>query len=88
MRRIRLVADCTDVAPALGALDSICRLKLDARRAGCTLELRNVRPSLLELFDLAGLAELLVGEGERQAEQREDPRRVEEERDLGDPPVL
>ena len=85
MRRNRLVADCGGVAqPTLGTIEGLCRLKLEARRSGCDLELRNAAPSLLELLDLVGLAALLLAEGERQTEQREEPRGVKEEGELGD----
>ena len=68
MRRIRVVVDCGDVAqPTIETVGEICRFKLDADRAGCDLELKDVRPSLIELLNLAGLAALLL-EGEGQAE--------------------
>lgn len=88
MRRIRFVLDCGDIVePTVETLGEICRFKLDAGRAGCDLELRDVRPSLIELLNLAGLAALLL-EGEGQAEQREQPGGVEEEGELLDPPAL
>ncbi len=80
--------DCDGVtSPSLATVDALARLRLDARRAGCAIELENCAPSLLELLDLAGLAGLFV-EGERQPEEREEPRGVEEEGELGDPPSL
>jgi hypothetical protein len=85
MRRIRLVVDCGCISdPTIATVDEIARAKLDAGRAGCGLELRDVCPNLLELLDLAGLAALLLGERERQTEEREEPCGVEEEGELGD----
>jgi hypothetical protein len=88
MRRIRLVVECEGVEhPTMETLGEICRLKLDARRAGCELELKDAGPNLVELLNLAGLAALLLGEGERQAEEREEAGGVQEEGELDDPPV-
>jgi hypothetical protein len=88
MRRIRLVVDCGCISdPTIATLDEIARAKLEAKRAGCTLELKDPGPNLLELLDLAGLAALLLAEGEGQAEQRKELCGVEEEGELGDPPI-
>jgi hypothetical protein len=52
--------------------------------------LRNAAPQLVELVTLAGLADVLPCEAGsrvqlgREAEEREEPGRVEEERDAGD----
>jgi hypothetical protein len=81
--------DCGPLgAPTAATIDQIARLKLAARRCGCELELSNARPSLLELLDFCGLAELLAVEVERQAEQRKEPGGVQEEGELADPSVL
>ena len=74
--------------PTAATIDQIARLKLAARRCGCELELSNARPSLLELLDFCGLAELLAVEMKGQAEQREEPGGVQEEGELADPSVL
>ncbi len=75
-------------APTAATIDQIARLHLAALRCGCELELRNADPSLLELIGFVGLGEVLRVKSRRQAEEREQPRRVEEERELGDPAVL
>jgi len=75
-------------APTAATIDQIARLKLAARRCGCELELSNARPTLVELLDFCGLAELLSVEMKRQAEQREEPGGVQEEGELADPSVL
>ena len=81
--------DCGPLdAPTAATIDQIARLKLAARRCGCELELSNARPSLVELLDFCGLAELLAVEMGRQAEQREEPGGVQEEGELADPSVL
>ena len=78
--------DCGPLdAPTAATIDQIARLKLAARRCGCELELSNARPSLVELLDFCGLAELLAVEVERQAEERKDLRGVEEKSELDDP---
>ena len=74
-------------APTAGTIDQIARLHLAALRSGCELELRNAGPSLLELIGFVGLGEVLRVKSRRQAEEREQPRRVEEEGELADPPV-
>ena len=80
--------DCGDVTePSLATVGALARMQLNAKRSGCTIEIENAGPALLELLDLAGLAALLL-KGQGKAEQREQARRVEEERELGDPPVL
>lgn len=88
MRSVKITVDCGAVRePTASTIDQIARLQLAARRCGCDLELKDVHPHLLGLIDLAGLAAVLRVEAERQAEQREDPCRVEEEGELGDPSV-
>jgi hypothetical protein len=93
MRRSRVVPrhlslDCAPIGhPTIRTIDQIARLQLTCRRHGCELELKNARPCLLELLDLAGLNEVLRVETGRQAEEREQPCRVEEEGELGDPAV-
>jgi hypothetical protein len=56
-------------------------------RQGCDLHLRNADDALLDLIAFAGLAEVLGVEVERQSEEGEQPRGVEEEDQLGDPPL-
>lgn len=80
--------DCGPVkAPTATTIDQIARLQLAARRCGCELELANANPYLLELIGFVGLSEVLRVESRWQAEKREQPGRVEEEGELGDPPA-
>jgi anti-anti-sigma regulatory factor len=67
------------------AIDRIARLHLAARRLGLDLRLVNASPALFELADFCGLTAVLRVEVERQPEEREQPRRVEEEGDVTDP---
>ena len=69
-------------------VDVLARLQLAARRVGIELRLRRVSCDLAELIALCGLTDALRVEPQRQAEAGEDRRGVEEERELGDPPVL
>jgi hypothetical protein len=75
----------------LTTVDDLARLELIARRLGIILELRGAPRELRELLDLAGLRDVvrcsdpLPVEVRGQAEQREEPRRVEEEADPGNP---
>lgn len=87
-----LVCDASRLSSAdLATLERLARLALMARRAGCAMRLANAAPELGDLVRLAGLAAVLgcpdasgVDPG-REPEEREEPRRVEEERDPGDP---
>ena len=77
--------------PDVATVDALARLRVAARRLGCTLVLRNAGRELCELIDLVGLADILAIESElglepeRQTEQREEALGVEEERDAADP---
>ena len=73
--------------PTAATVDQIARVQLAMRRCGCELELRNAGPSLLELIGFVGLGEVLRVESRREAEEREQPGRVEEEGELADPSV-
>jgi ABC-type transporter Mla MlaB component len=68
-------------------VDALARLQFAARRRGCRLLLRNAPLELDELVELMGLAEVLVVEPRREAEQREQRLGVEEERELDEPPA-
>ena len=64
--------------PDEGALDTLARLQLVARRWGATIRLLNASPALVDLITCAGLAEVLVvgGSGvevDRKVEEREEP---------------
>jgi anti-anti-sigma regulatory factor len=84
----KVILDCAHVDAAdLGAVDCIARRMLDARRDGCECCLRHASNELLELIAFAGLDGVLRVEVQRQPEQREQLRRVEEEGELPDPPT-
>jgi hypothetical protein len=71
-------------------IEGLARLQLTARRLGREIRLRNASDELHGLLALVGLCGVvgvcpdLRVEGEGQAEQREHPRRVEEEGDPAD----
>jgi anti-anti-sigma regulatory factor len=86
MSVIRLVFDCSGLtSPTVSIVGELARLQRRAQRAGCRLEFDAARPSLVELLDLCGLVRVLRVEMKRQAEERKDPRGVEEEGELPDP---
>ena len=80
-----VVCDVCSVTPDAAAIDALARLQLNARRLGLELRLRHASSALRELIAFAGLDEVLRVEAEGQAEEREERRRVEEERELDDP---
>jgi hypothetical protein len=85
MKSVKFTLDCGWITePTISTIDQVARLQLEARRCGCKFELRNANPYLLGLISLAGLGGVLLVEAERQAEQREDPCRIEEESQLED----
>ena len=79
------------VDPDLGTVDALARLQLTARRVGCQIQVRHACCHLQELLALVGLDEVVpcpagsALEPGGQAEQREQPRGVQEEGDPGDP---
>jgi hypothetical protein len=75
--------------PDLRTVAVLARAQLDARRRGTRLRFRNASPALRELIVFAGLEEVLplAGRLGGQAEEREEPVGVEEERELGDAAV-
>jgi ABC-type transporter Mla MlaB component len=86
-----ILCDLARLAEAdMATVDALARLALRARRMGCAVGLRDPSTELLELVGLAGLGEILPcatgsgGEMIGQAEEREEPLGVEEERDAGD----
>ena len=68
-------------------IDLLARLELAARRHGRTLQFLHASPALQELVAFAGLDGVLAVEARGEAEEREDPLGVEEERQLDDPAV-
>jgi hypothetical protein len=88
MRRASVDCDCRAIThPHAGTIDRLARLQLAVQRDGGDLKLVGAQPCLLELLDFCGLAEVLRVEAGRQAEEREEPGRVQEEGDLPDPAV-
>lgn len=88
MGRPAIVVDCACFGSADAAqVDRLARLLLRARREGQELRLVNASPGLLDLIAFCGLADLLLAEPQRQAEEREQASRVEEEGKLDDPPA-
>jgi hypothetical protein len=71
----------------LQLVDRLARLQLTARRRGYRLALVDPPETLRELIELIGLSGVLGPELQRQPEEREEHGGVEEERQLGDPPV-
>lgn len=43
----------------LGAVNTLARLRLEARRQGCTVWLRHACPDLVELLELVGLLQVI-----------------------------
>ena len=87
MRSATIRVDCGSLRkPSAATIDQVARLQLDARRSGCELVLTNAHPFLLELIGFVGLSEVLRVQARRKSEQRKEPRGVEEEGELGDPP--
>lgn len=78
-------------APDCSTVDAVASLQLTARRLKRRIWLRHASPELHELLVLAGLADVVPSleelplEAERQTEEREHPRGIEEERDAADP---
>ena len=88
-----VILNCAPIHdPGVAAIDYLARLKLGLNRGGRQLCLANPSIELTQLIELAGLSEFLgaprpLVEVKRQPEEREKPGRVEEEGDLGDPPI-
>ena len=88
MTGARVALDCGSIErPSLATIEHIARLRVGLKRGGCELCLGAPSEELLALIALAGLSEVLLVETEWQAEQRKEPGRVEEERELPNPPV-
>lgn len=56
-----VLCDVTGVCRDAATVEALARLHLLARRYGCRVRLRHVSAELLELIDLMGLHEALVG---------------------------
>ena len=80
--------DCASLGEGdVVAVDLIASIRLAAKRRGVEVHVVNADAKLVELIDLCGLAEPLRVEVRGQAEEREQPHGVEEERELADPPA-
>jgi len=90
-KRELVECDVAGVGADLNAIDALAYAALTAHRLGCRVVLRQASPQLQEVIRLFGLSAVLpcatasIVESRRQAEEREDPRGVEEERDPADP---
>lgn len=84
-----VILDCACVGePDIATIERIARLQVAMRRRGFELRLRGAGAALVDLIAFSGLAGVLCCcEMQGQVEQREQPRRVEEEGDLRNPPV-
>lgn len=87
-RAYRVICDLGELTDAdLGTIDALARVQLTSRRLGCQMSVRNAPPGLGDLLLLAGLGQVvrLWVEASGQAEEREVPLGVQEERDSTDP---
>jgi hypothetical protein len=84
MERTAITLDCSCLQASDAAeVDRIARLHLDLRRQGFELCLRDPTSSLRELIGFCGLAGVLGVEPGGEAEEWEQPCRVQEEGQLG-----
>jgi hypothetical protein len=91
-----IVCDVRALAADCRSVDALARLQLTARRLGRRIRLHRASHELEGLLSFVGLAEVVGGAGRtglcvggrgRQAEEREEPRRVEERVDRDDAPA-
>lgn len=87
MARRTVPCDVSALRADAATVNCLARVQLALRRLGYELRLRRATRELVELVAFAGLADVLRVETGRQAPEREERLRVEEERELGDPPV-
>jgi hypothetical protein len=64
----RLLGQVPARAPDVGMVDCLLRRQLEARRAGCRLEVRDAGAALTGLLDLLGVSDVLAVQPRRQAE--------------------
>jgi hypothetical protein len=81
------VVDVTPLSPDLATIDALARFELAARRCGGRVRLRGTNDHLRQLIGFTGLAGVLRVEPGGEPEEREERVRVEEERELADPPA-
>ncbi len=79
-----IVVDVRALAADAATVDTLARLQLNACRIGQRIELRGASPALERLIAFCGLDQVLPVEPRREAEEREEPLGVEEERELPD----
>jgi hypothetical protein len=72
---------CADLATAT----ALARAQVNARRLGARLHVIYASPELHEVIALVGLADVLLGRAQGQAEEREEPLGVEEGGEADDP---
>ena len=77
--------DVSRVSPNLGTVETLARLRVTVQRGGGRVELSGASVELLDLLAFCGLPFRLALEAERLAEEREEARGVQEERDPADP---
>lgn len=84
-----VVCDVRALAADVVSVNALARLQLAARHLGCRIRLRDASSELDQLLSFAGLADVLALciEPQRQPEEREQPRGVEERVDRDDPPA-
>ena len=82
-----LPCDVSALVPDAVTIDALARLQLGARRGGHEIVLRGAPDALVDLLELFGLRDVLRVEMGGKPEQREQRVRVEEERELDDPPA-
>jgi hypothetical protein len=69
MATVTVIVDCARITDSgLAAVDRIARTRLEARRCGCELVLRNPSQELLELIAFLGLGRCLGVEVQRKPE--------------------
>jgi len=71
----------------LTVIDRLARICLGIKRGHSDLLLAQAGDELIALIDFAGLGEVLRVQVQREPEEREEPGGVQEEGELGDPPV-
>jgi hypothetical protein len=82
-----LTIDAAELAADAVTVDMLARVALTAKRLGAGVRLAHASFELTELIGFMGLASVLGVEPGRHPEQWEQRRRIEEERELGDPPA-
>ena len=86
-----VICDGAELAADASTLDALARLHLAGHRLGCRIRILNAPEHLRALAGFAGLGGVLLFQGRRsgveavrQSEEREQPRRVQEEHDPAD----